>query len=109
MNISTAIRNLVKKFNQHPYDINDGNCELFAMEIIKMFPKAEMFWGDELPDFFPPNHIDPSIHCFIKFQDRFYDAEEPDGTLLPIFLPLYIRQCSLKDMNWAFEWLAKNS
>ena len=107
--ICDSIKALVKEWGEHPYDINNGNCETFAMEIQERHPKVEVFWGDELLSIFPPTFIDPSPHCFLRFQDRYYDAEEPDGTLHPCFLPFYVRMSGKEDMIWLFDWLEKSN
>ncbi len=78
----------------HPFMINCGGCEDFALEIQEEFPAIQVFWGDELPDLFPKqltkseNH---SAHCFIRFEGNYYDAEEPEGVPKPYQLPLYQR------------------
>jgi len=88
--LSAYIRQLVQKYNKHPYDINDGLCEDFGIDICDNFPTAEGFWGDEIINWFP-SMTDPACHYFVRLGDRFYDAEEPEGVLSPAFLPYYIR------------------
>ncbi len=59
--ISEIIRNLVKKYGMNPYDINNGRCEEFAMDVIDEMEDRRVagdvagYWGDELPDFFAPD------------------------------------------------------
>jgi len=91
--ISFSIRNLVQKYNKHPYDINDGQCEDFGLDLCKEFPIAIGQWGDEIVQWFPAT-TDASCHYFIQMQDRFYDAEEPEGVLSPAFLPFFVRTMS---------------
>jgi hypothetical protein len=106
--LRNTIRDLVAEYGQHPYDINDGNCETFAMDVHERHPKVEYFWGDELLKMFPPS-VDCSCHCFLKFQNRYYDAEEPEGVLHPIFLPFFFRTANKEEVAWAFDWLAKHT
>ncbi len=78
--ISQVIRQVVKEFGEHPYDINDGRCDEFADAVIARVPGATfrdlgLGWG----------------HCVIEFDGRSYDAEEPEGVLHWQQLPLCVR------------------
>jgi len=95
--ISDFIRHLVKKYNKHPYDINDGLCENFGCDVCEEFGTAEGFWGDEILKWFPPS-LDSSCHYFIKVGNRFYDAEEPEGVLSPAFLPFFVRNMTGEEL-----------
>jgi hypothetical protein len=107
--ISETIRDLVDEYNQHPYDINDGNCECFALDVQKRYPEVTVFWGDAILELFPKTYVDPSPHCFVYYKGRFYDAEEPDGTLHPMFLPFYFRVAGKEDFPPVFTWLEKTA
>lgn len=58
--------------------INFGDCEAFAWALCELVPGAEDLWGDELiqegddRDFY-------AYHCFVRYQDRYYDSEHPEG------------------------------
>ncbi len=78
--LSQVIRQVVKEFSEHPYDINDGRCDEFAEVVIERVPGAVfrdlgLEWG----------------HCVIEFDGRYYDAEEPEGVLHWRQLPLCVR------------------
>lgn len=107
--ISDTIRDLVNEYNRHPYDINDGDCETFALDIEKRHPEVTVFWGDAIYELFPETYVDCSSHCFVYYKGRFYDAEEPDGTLHPMFLPFYFRVASKDDFPSVFTWFKKTS
>jgi len=104
--LTYVIKELVKKWGEHPYDINNGGCDQFAMEVQEKLPQVEVFWGDELPDMFPDT-FDSSAHCFIKLNDRYYDAEEPCGVLHPMKLPLFFRHSTKDDAKFTHEYLLK--
>ncbi len=76
--IANIIFNLYKKYNEHPFKINCGLCEYFADELNEELIKANIGQGDVLWI----DEIDPAINCqhvVLKFENRFYDAEEPYG------------------------------
>lgn len=66
------------EFQYHGKDINFGDCEWFADELCAIVPGAEAFWGDELTiegedqDYF-------AYHCFVRYQERYYDSECSEG------------------------------
>ena len=79
----------------HPFMINCGGCEDFALEVQEEFPAVEVMWGDEIPKEFPKKLTKSdniAYHCFMKFNGRYYDAEEPEGVKKPYQLPLYQRK-----------------
>lgn len=90
--ITNLICQTVREYNLHPYHINCGSCENFAGDIAKKLKGAKAFWGDELEDLFPKKikHM-AFCHCFIRYKDKYYDAEEPMGVSKPHQLPLYQR------------------
>jgi hypothetical protein len=59
--------------------INNGYCAQFASDIIKLYPSAEYYWEEYkgIP------------HAFVKYNNKYYDSESPNGVLswkdLPIF------------------------
>jgi hypothetical protein len=90
-NISIQIKELVLAYKKHPYDINNGDCEEFADEIVKKIKRARIEWGDENLELFGPEH-EPECHCYIVYKGKYYDAEEPYGVESPAKLPVYFRQ-----------------
>ena len=51
-------------FGSRPEDINDGNCEGFAIDVKRMVPFVEVWGGD---------------HYALGLDGRWYDAEDPVG------------------------------
>jgi len=100
MTITESIKNLVKYYESGgitAQEINNGECCDFAEPI----PFGETIWGDELCPIlwstkvlFLKNwftHFAPA-HCFIKYQDKYYDSECPEGVNYPDELPFYKRE-----------------
>ena len=102
--ITDTIKSIVIKWGNHPCDINNGNCESFAYEVQQKNPYVEMFWGDELYDVFPES-MDASCHCFMRYENRYYDAEEPEGVRHPVFLPFFFKSATRSEVNFAFQKL----
>ena len=90
--IHEVIIRLVKEWGEHPYNINCGNCEDFALEVQKVIPEVEVYWGDELMDmgFFTEDH-EPSYHAFMYYKGKYYDSEELFGVANPAHLPCFQR------------------
>ncbi len=70
-------------YNQDPYEINCGNCEEFAADVIDALGMVEgdtitALWHDEMPDCTAQENVWWS-HKFIRFQGRYYDSECPEG------------------------------
>lgn len=94
---------MAQMYGFSPMEINDGNCEEFAY-LLECEGYGEVCWGTELPidwwskmvqsldDWF--THFAP-YHCFIKYNERYYDSECPLGCNYPDELPFYQRE--LKD------------
>lgn len=75
-----AIRALVRKYEAHPWDINNGDCEEFAHDLMEALgPDAQ--WAD----------CGDARHSCVKFHGRYYDAEEPYGVKHWRQLPLCVR------------------
>ena len=93
-NVKQVIRKLVKQYGEHPYDINNGNCNDFAWAIAKRVKGVSVMetgncFEAATPEerFNPPN--DGPTHFFVKVGRRYYDAESPDGEIDWRFLPLF--------------------
>ena len=105
MHITQAIIQLrwqvKRKQNLSPQEINNGSCEEFADLISDIISDAFSIWGDSvcpilwssqvfnLPDWF--SHF-TNGHCFIMFNNKFYDSECPQGCNYPDKLPFYQRE-----------------
>lgn len=69
--------------------INEGSCDDFAAEIADRVPGAVAIWdfeqsGDTKTEF----HY---MHCFVRYQGRFYDSETPSGVDDWLNLPTFQR------------------
>ncbi len=101
MTVEDIIRERLSKWDMKPYDINSGNCEDFAMEVIGFITGSgetdETFlaWGDNYPQHFSDKHF-PEYHCFVVHKGRFYDSECPEGVDSPALLPLFVRQLEME-------------
>lgn len=83
--IPDVIRATVVEFEQHPYDINCGNCEEFARVVEEKCLALGVFvtthWTDTAF----------CSHCYIKHNGKYYDSEEPEGVRSHKQLPLAVR------------------
>ena len=98
MDITLAISTLLTNHNLFstlsPEIINSGRCENFALEVKQHIEGAEVIW-----DYMWIECTDPICegmhkvsHCFIKYKDKYYDAECPNGVNHPIQLPFFENQ-----------------
>jgi hypothetical protein len=88
--ISRIIRELVREWGKSPYDINDGPCEEFALEVMDQSglpygPPAWEIYEDSTDGVALPGHV------WIAHGGRSYDAEAPDGVDDWRDLPLFRR------------------
>lgn len=65
-------------YDQSAYEINCGNCEEFAADVIALYGQGELVWHDNMPDC-TPEESDWWAHCFVMVDGRFYDSQTPDG------------------------------
>ncbi|MBT6046402.1 MAG: hypothetical protein HOG49_06235 [Candidatus Scalindua sp.] len=103
-NITEVIKALVEEFisgiNFHPKSaegINGGLCDNFAHAVTIQIPGAEALWGDGMDEEawdMPYNWVEyhAAYHCFVRFKNRYYDSEEPEGVDHPMKLPYYQRE-----------------
>jgi len=96
--ISTIIKHLVKLwfkfYGEDAEEINCGNCEGFAGDVVDLLPEAESFWGDAFSaEFWGFSEEDVSYltsgHCFILYMGKFYDSECSEGVDHPRDLPFF--------------------
>jgi len=105
--ITRAILDLIKEYDKSPFDLNDGYCDNFAMDLEEMglgksvdgtqLPKSVWSkkilaiwneWESTDEDFFRPT----TIHTFLLGNDgKYYDAENPDGVDRPEDLKIFRR------------------
>lgn len=77
--LPAIIRQVVREFALHPYDINNGLCDQFVVRVSELCPDIE-----ELV-------IEEGCHYCIKYDGKYYDAEEPEGVLKADQLPIMVR------------------
>jgi hypothetical protein len=93
LQVGQLVFKLVEKYNKHPFNINCGDCESFAEDLVELIEKenlgkAEAIGAEEvctvaLDEFYS--------HFVVKFEDRFYDAEEPFGVKKVEYIPSVAR------------------
>lgn len=101
MGIAQTILKLRTRWNDlSPRQINNGGCEDFA-NVIESAGFGMAIWGENVPlelwselvygieDWL--SHFAVG-HCFIMFNDKFYDSECPQGCNYPDDLPFFQRQ-----------------
>lgn len=87
MNINKVIQDTIKeykkKYNDSPKEINFGNCDQFAWDVIKkMGGESEILsYQDVLFE-----------HCFIKYKNKYYDSECSNGVTHYKLLPHFKRK-----------------
>jgi hypothetical protein len=88
MTIADVIRGLVAEALVHgdtPIVINTGRCADFADAVWRRFPEAKIFSDEDFGR-------DEYTHTFLKYKERYYDAETPDGVDDWQDLPIFHRQ-----------------
>lgn len=90
--IGRVIRQVVREFDEHPYDINNGNCVVFGTRVCKRVPGAVCLQGDDCLEALPEHIYEADAHAFIFYKGLYFDAEEPVGVISPAMLPFYQRQ-----------------
>lgn len=96
-NITALIRAMVRKWGERPYDINNGGCEDFAMELIDRLggyvTDAEGRPTDNGPYELDTNNFCEWLpnHVWVFYEGKHYDAECPQGVDSWKDLPLFAR------------------
>lgn len=88
--ITTEIHKLRDEYLKrdiYPDEVNNGYCIEFAKEIIKRMDEGQIL-GDKYQEL---------GHVFIKYNNRYYDAEAPNGRSRWYDLPFYQRRRSARD------------
>ena len=85
------LRRFYKKSHGYsPRQINGGSCDEFAQNLLAIFPKGDMMWGEEVMDKFTTD-VCPQGHCFFSLNGLYYDSETLTGVKSPDYLPFYQR------------------
>jgi hypothetical protein len=72
------VREYEAKFGyKSPAQINDGDCDSFAVDVARRLPGAVALWDHEADVDGETSHY--RRHAFVAYQGRFYDADHPDG------------------------------
>ena len=95
--VSKVIRQLVEVwYNLHfleATEINDGTCEDFARDVCGIIPGTSVNWDDVYPEIEHKKFgISHGIHAFVYYEEKYYDAEAPDGVDNWWELPLFTRE-----------------
>lgn len=91
VSITEVINNLINKFGDEPIVINAGDCYEFACAVVQQVPNAKVLWDSELDEKFKPMYLSTGHHAFVKYKDKYYDAECPEGINDFHDLPFYKR------------------
>ena len=71
LNITEVIKQGIQEFGGDPVVINGGQCEDFAWYVHNKIPEALM-----LDSGFDDNFYG---HCFVEYEGKYYDVENPEG------------------------------
>lgn len=102
MKIPKAIHRMLRQWDKKgfsPSAINCGNCDEFAWELAKKFPRGRALWGDDCRHYFTTN-VNQEGHCFFKYGKKFYDSESPQGVFYPDELQYYRRSNKEDNEYW---------
>jgi hypothetical protein len=83
-----------------PREINDGYCDLWASLFIKKFG-GEHQWSYDFPN-------EPNAHSWVMLNNKFYDAEAPNGVSSLTELPEFRRFISKYGNEWLNDSFYKN-
>jgi hypothetical protein len=86
--IIQIIKKLVAEWDKDPYDINNGDCEPFAIEVIKRMGGYQDVLFELTSDNFVEDRLLPD-HVWVYYKGRHYDAECPEGVDSWKDLPLF--------------------
>lgn len=101
--ITQIILKLRSQAGFSPRDINCGGCEDFAYDVVNRMgrKRAEAIWGGDVPPEMWSEKVQnlpgwfydsADTHCFVVFENRFYDSECPFGCDFPDKLPHFQRE-----------------
>ena len=75
-----------------PKEINDGYCDMWASLFVEKFG-GEHQWSYDFPN-------DPIGHSWVKLDNKFYDAEAPNGVSNLEKLPFFQRSIKKNGSDW---------
>lgn len=81
-------------------DINNGHCEAYAIVLADGFPSAQVVWDDRLHD------EAGGDHCFMVYNNRYYDSETPYGVEHWSHFPMYLRNYRCCGYGYLEEFLS---
>jgi len=75
-----------QNWNADAFQINCGDCDAFAMELIQIWTgedretdDAVVLWGEDLEDDEDRSEDIAGLHACAKIEGRYYDSECPEG------------------------------
>jgi hypothetical protein len=83
-----------------PKEINDGYCDMWASLFVEKFGGQHQ-WSYDFPN-------DPNGHSWVKLNNKFYDAEVPNGVLSLKQLPYFQRSIKQNGNKWLNDEFYKN-
>jgi len=83
-----------------PQEVNDGYCDMWASLFVEKFG-GEHQWSFDFPN-------DPNGHSWVKLNNKFYDAEVPNGTPDLENLPFFQRSIKKNGKDWLNDQFYKN-
>ena len=99
------INNINDEYNEDyttltPEEINDGYCDMWASLFVEKFG-GEHQWSYDFPN-------DPNGHSCVKLNNKFYDAEVPNGTPDLENLPFFQRSIKKNGKDWLNDEFYEN-
>jgi hypothetical protein len=83
-----------------PQEINDGYCDVWATLFVQKFGGKHQ-WSFDFPN-------DPSGHSWVLLNNKYYDAEKPDGVSSLEELPFFQRSMEKNGKGWLDDEFYKN-
>ena len=88
MSITEVINKLIAEWGIDPQAINHGRCIEFAQQLQSKLG-GELQWDNPYPWPGIPHPL--PTHCFLKLNNKYYDAECPNGVERWEQLPYFVR------------------
>lgn len=94
LSIGRVIERLIPFFAAEAADINEGECDLFADEVVRRVAEARAVWDYDLDATGRWNHD----HCFVEYKGKYYDSECPQGVDSWEDLPYFKRSTPMSEI-----------